>query len=116
MERALYVHSLGTTFPPAMELNSPFPGISIQIINATQGSTVDNTNALSLLTANTLSAIQIQILRGLSIQCGSNAIKSDKIIITDATLGMQCTDLLHYNHGGGGGEEGSQDFHTPSFT
>ena len=87
MERAIYVHNLGTTFPPAIELNSPFPGISIQIINATQGSTVDDINALSLLTAN-LSAIQQ--LRGQSIQCGSNAVRSDAvIIITDyATLGM----------------------------
>ena len=88
-EGAIYFHTLGATFPPAIELNNPFPGISIQIINATQGSTSDEINALSLLTAN-LSAIQQ--LRGRSIQCGSNTVKSDAINISDATL----SKYVHY--------------------
>ena len=83
-EGATYVYALGTTFPPPIELENPFPGISIQIINVTRDPNTDDINALSLLTAN---ASTIQQLRGQSIQCGSNAVKSDTITVNATSIG-----------------------------
>ena len=85
-EKASYVYSDLATFPQAIELLTPIPGMSIQIINATYGSTRDNMNAESLLTAN----ISVQPLRQ-SIQCGSNTVISEAITFgAITTLGKSC--------------------------
>ena len=83
-EEATYVYDIGTTFPLAIELDNPFPGISIQIINATRDPNTDDINALSLLTSSTSA---LQQLMGQSIQCGSNVVRSDVITINATLIG-----------------------------
>jgi hypothetical protein len=98
-QEAAYLHSLSNTFPPARELNARSPGISIQIISATIGTSVDTVNATSILTSN------VSVLRtfmGQPFECGSNLLRSDPVIIGNITnlgeddiFSQNCNEVVH---------------------
>jgi hypothetical protein len=103
-EEAAYLHSLSNTFPPARELDARSPGISIQIISATIGTSVDTVNATSLLTTN------VTVLRAFmeqQFECGLNSLRSDPVKIGNiANLGeddnyyfQNCNEVVHYHLG-----------------